>query len=51
MVLKHPSVYDIDKDENAIVMEKIEGILVKEIFENLNDSKIQICQLIIYVKR
>ena len=37
--VKTPIIYDIDKDENAIVMENIEGTLVKEIFEDLNDSK------------
>jgi N6-L-threonylcarbamoyladenine synthase/protein kinase Bud32 len=33
-----PIIYDIDKCENAIVMERVEGTIVKEIFENLYDS-------------
>jgi bifunctional N6-L-threonylcarbamoyladenine synthase / protein kinase Bud32 len=37
--VKTPIIYDIDKCENAIVMERVEGILIKDIFENLNDSK------------
>jgi bifunctional N6-L-threonylcarbamoyladenine synthase / protein kinase Bud32 len=36
--VKTPIIYDIDKCENAIVMERVEGTIVKEIFENLNDS-------------
>ncbi len=36
--VKTPIIYDIDKEENAIVMESLEGTLVKEIFEDLNDS-------------
>ena len=36
--VKTPLVYDIDKDENAIVMENVEGTILKKIFEDLNDS-------------
>jgi bifunctional N6-L-threonylcarbamoyladenine synthase / protein kinase Bud32 len=36
--VKTPLVYDIDKDENAIVMENIEGVLLKKIFEDLTHS-------------
>jgi N6-L-threonylcarbamoyladenine synthase/protein kinase Bud32 len=36
--VKTPLVYDIDKQENAIVMENVDGIILKKIFENLNDS-------------
>ncbi len=36
--VKTPIIYDIDKEENAIVMESIEGTIIKEIFEDLNDS-------------
>ena len=49
--VKTPLVYDIDKDENAIVMEYVEGILLKKIFEDLtnseNPNKIQnLCKMI-----
>ncbi|HEX7468368.1 MAG TPA: bifunctional N(6)-L-threonylcarbamoyladenine synthase/serine/threonine protein kinase [Methanobacterium sp.] len=37
--VKTPIIYDINKDENSIIMERIEGTPVKEIFERLNDSK------------
>jgi bifunctional N6-L-threonylcarbamoyladenine synthase / protein kinase Bud32 len=36
--VKTPIIYDIDKEENAIVMESLDGTIVKEIFEDLNDS-------------
>ena len=34
MWCKTPIIYDIDKEENSIVMEKVQGTLVKEIFED-----------------
>ncbi len=37
--VKTPIIYDINKEESSIVMEKVEGILVKEIFENINNVK------------
>ena len=40
--VKTPIIYDINKDENAIIMERIEGTPVKEIFERLNDSKMSV---------
>jgi N6-L-threonylcarbamoyladenine synthase/protein kinase Bud32 len=36
--VKTPLLYDIDKEENAIVMDNVEGIILKNIFEDLNDS-------------
>ena len=37
--VKTPLIYDIDQDENAIVMENVEGILLKKIFEDLASSE------------
>jgi N6-L-threonylcarbamoyladenine synthase/protein kinase Bud32 len=37
--VKTPIIYDINKEESAIVMEKVEGILIKEIFETKNNEK------------
>ena len=36
--VKTPIIYDIDKDQNAIIMENVEGIIVKKIFEDLECS-------------
>ena len=36
---KTPLIYDIDKDENAIVMENVGGILLKKVFEDLDGSE------------
>ncbi len=37
--IKTPLIYDIDKEGNAIVMENVEGIILKKIFEDLDDSE------------
>jgi len=37
--VKTPIIYDIVKDESSIIMEKIIGISVKDIFENSKNSK------------
>jgi N6-L-threonylcarbamoyladenine synthase/protein kinase Bud32 len=36
--VKTPIIYDIDKDENSIIMENVEGIIIKKIFEDLECS-------------
>ncbi len=36
--MKTPIIYDIDREENSIVMENVEGTIIKEIFNDLNDS-------------
>jgi N6-L-threonylcarbamoyladenine synthase/protein kinase Bud32 len=38
--VKTPIVYDIDKNESVIIMEKLVGIPIKEIFEDSKDSQI-----------
>lgn len=39
--VKTPVVYDIDKNESAIIMEKIDGTPLKEIFDSSKDTKIR----------
>ena len=37
--VKTPIIYDINKEENAIVMENVEGFILKKIFEDIDDSE------------
>ena len=36
--VKTPIIYDVDKENNSIVMENIEGSIVKKVFETLSNS-------------
>ncbi len=50
--VKTPIVYDVDKNESAIFMEKIDGIPLKEIFDGSKDTKVhyieKLCEKIGY---
>jgi bifunctional N6-L-threonylcarbamoyladenine synthase / protein kinase Bud32 len=43
--VRTPTIYDVNKEESSILMEKIVGTPVKEIFEDLNDSDVPVNNL------